>query len=357
MNRPILLLLSLFANLSACVKDRPNPDLHSLPSSKHRGIIISNEGSYGNNNGELSFLDIDSNAIFNQLYFTSNAKQLGDVVQSISRINNLYYVAVNNSNKIVVIDPTTYKEITTITSITSPRYITQVSANKAYVSCLYSPRIYVLDITSNKITSTIQVDFPNTERMICQNGLCYVTNWDTASNIIYQINTSNDRIEHRILINGRASHDIVSDKNGMLWILSGNKYKNKSSYLTQYNPLTKQIIQTFPFAAAHDPFRLTINQHKDTLYFINVDYNGTSSSNGLYRMSISNMTLPPSPFIQAPINSYFWALGIDSVTQHIYLSDPKGFTQQSTIYEYSSTGELMHQFTAGIGANSFLFNE
>ncbi len=355
MNRLLFLLTCFFASLQACIKDKPKPELHVLPNATHHGIVICNEGSYGNNNGELSFLDFETKTIINQLYFTSNTTSLGDVVQSISLINNTYYVTVNNSNKIVVIDPNTYKEITTITSVKSPRYITQVGANKAYVSCLYFPNVYVLDLTSNTITKTIHVDYPNTEKMIYLNGYCYVTNWDTASNVIYQINTGNDSIENRIHINGQASHDLVCDKNGMLWILSGNKYKNKSSHLTQYNPLSNQIVQTLPFISEQDPFRLSINTNKDTLYFINVDYNGTSSSNGLYKMSISDGTLPALPFIQAPVNSYFWAFGLDSVTHHIFLSDPKGFTQQSTVYEYSNTGNFINQYTAGIGANSFLF--
>lgn len=337
------------------MKDKPNPSQYQIPNATHHGVIICNEGSYGNNNGELSFIDIDQSAIYNQLYKTANAKSLGDIVQSVEEMNDHYYVSINHSNKISILNKSTFVESAIINAIQSPRYITQVNASKAYVSCLYYPRVYVIDLNTNTLIKTITVDYPNTERMLVSNGFCYVTNWDTASAYIYKINIATDSIVQKITLNCKASHEIMQDKNGMLWVLSGNKFKNTSSNLSQYNPVTNQLIRTIPFNADADPIRLRLNSTKDTMYFINVNYNGSATNNGLYKMGIDEHVIPSSPFIQANINSYFWALGIDSSSQHIFISDPKGFTQQSTVYEYTSNGLLLHQYTAGIGANYFLF--
>ncbi len=326
-----------------------------MPNATHHGILITNEGAYANNNAELAFLDTENKTIYNQLFFTANQKSLGDVVQSIALINGYYYVVVNNSNKIVIIDPTTFKEIRTISSIQSPRSILQVSATKAYVSCLYHPRIYVIDLVSNTLIRTIAIDHPNTEQMLLKDGFCYVTNWDTASNKVYKVNCVTDEIDEKIQIEGRASHGIVLDKDGNCWILSGNKYKSKASHLCVYHPVTHQMIRTLAFLPVEDPFRLTINHTRDTLYFIQVNYDGGTTHNGLYKMSIHDTVLPTKPFIQANLHSFFWAMGIDSTNQHIFLSDPKGFTQQSTIYEYTANGTLLHEYQTGVGANGFLF--
>ncbi len=350
----VFIIVSLFL-IASCVKDKPNPDNFIIPNATHHGVLITNEGSYGNNNAELSFLDTETKTIFNQLFATANHTSAGDVIESAYYINGKYYITVNNSNKIMVVDANSYQQLASIPSVKSPRYITQVSADKAYVSCLYFPSVYVLNLNTNAISKTITVDYPNTEKMISYNGYCYVTNWDTASSILYKINTITDSIETRIDIGGRASHEIVQDKNNMLWILSGNKYKNKISHLVQYNPALNTIVKTFSFTADEDPFRLIINASKDSLYFINVNYNGTSANNGLYKMSINDIAFPSLPFIHANTNSYFWAVGFDSITNHIFLSDPKGFTQQSTVYEYSNAGLLLNQYTAGIGANGFIF--
>jgi hypothetical protein len=72
-------------------------------------------------------------------------------------------------------------------------------------------------------------------------------------------------------------------------------------------------------------------------------------------MSIVDSVLPASPFIRAETNSYFWAIGFDSLTRHIFLADPKGFVQNSTIYEYDESGVMIKNYFAGIGTNGFLF--
>jgi len=355
MNKYSLFLFCFSMLFFSCVKDKPNPDHLQLPDQSYHGVILVNEGAFGNNNGDLSFIDLNNNIIYNQLYKLSNNKSLGDIIQSATLINDKYYIAINNSNKIVVIDRLSFKEMTIIHGIQSPRYILQVNPNTAYISSLYNNLIYVLDIPSNTIKKTISIDSQNPEAMKMIDQYCYVTSWDTASSTVYKINTLNDSIEKRIDIQGRASHGIQKDINNHLWILSGNKYKNKISHLTRYNPSTQLIDATFTFKSDEDPFRLTMNSRGDTLYFININYAGASTNNGLYKMSIYDLNLPTMPFISAPPNSYFWAVGIDSLTNHIFLSDPKGFTQQTTIYQYSNNGELINQFNAGIGTNSFIF--
>jgi hypothetical protein len=147
----------------------------------------------------------------------------------------------------------------------------------------------------------------------------------------------------------------VQDHQGKIWVLSGNKYKGKSSYLTCIDPVTDEILRTFQFSADADPIRLSLNHSADTLYFINVNYNGQSAVNGLFRMSVNAHAMPSLPFIAAPFNTYFWAYAIHPTTHHLFLSDPKGFTQSSTIYEYNMDGEILHTYQSGIGSNQFLF--
>lgn len=351
----IILCMSIY--FFSCVKDRPNPDTKNIPENTANGLLVLNEGSYGNNNAELSYIDFENLQVSNTIFKTVNSKSLGDVAQSITLINGLYYITVNNSHKIEIIDTSDFFLVHTIENIRFPRYITQVSHDIAYVSSLYMPHVYVLQLSTNSITDTLYTDFPNTEKMLVVNNDVWICNWDTACNYLYQTDKITHQLKEKIMISGYAPHDILQDKNGMLWVLSGNKYKNKTSWLTCINPLTNIVEKTIPFSTDEDPVRLTMNATKDTIYYINVNYNGNATNNGLYRMSIHNTSLPLAPFIQAPVNTYFWAIGIDSVTSHIFLSDPKGFTQSSTIYEYSANGSLLHSFQAGVGSNQFLFRQ
>ncbi len=349
------MILCMSACFFSCVKDKPNPDTRNIPEETANGILVLNEGSYGNNNAELSYIDFENLQVSNAIFKTVNGKSLGDVAQSITLINGYYYIAVNNSHKIEMIDTSDFSTVHTIENIRFPRYLTQVSNDMAYISSLYMPHVYVLQLSSNTITDTIFTDFPNTEKMLVVNNDVWICNWDTACNYLYRTDRISHQLKEKVLIDGYAPHDILQDKNGMLWVLSGNKYKNKTSWLTCINPLTNVIEKSIPFSAEEDPIRLTMNAARDTIYYINVNYNGNAMNNGLYRMSINSASLPVTPFIQAPANTYFWAAGIDSVTSHIFLSDPKGFTQGSTIYEYTANGHLLYSFQAGVGANQFLF--
>ena len=137
-------------SLTSCVKDKPNPSDAELPNSMHSGLLLIHEGAYGNNNAEIGFWDIVLQKSYSNLYQTANAKKLGDVLQSVVKIKNDYYAVLNGSNKIVVLDRQTFAEKAIITSIPSPRYILQVSENKAYVSSLYESFIYIIDVNSNK---------------------------------------------------------------------------------------------------------------------------------------------------------------------------------------------------------------
>ena len=348
------ILLCSFS-LQACVKDKPNPDKRPDAVTSNKGIVILNEGAYGINNADISFLDLDKRVINNDLVQSQNNKRLGDVAQSIHLINGDYFVTVNNSSKIVVLDTSNFQVKATIPNINYPRYILQVSPTKAYVTSLYYPHIYVIDLPTLQHTNTITVNHINTEQMLLVNGAVYCTSWDTTSNVIYKINPNTDQVVQNIPITGRASHSITLDKHNKLWVMSGNKYKNKTSYLSCIDPTTDTEIKTFAFPSQADPFRLICNTTRDTLYFIQVNYNGGSLYNGVYRMAIDATALPENAFIPALLNSYFWAMAIDSNTQHIYLSDPKGFAQQSTISEFNPQGQLIQQFQAGIGANTFLF--
>jgi DNA-binding beta-propeller fold protein YncE len=349
----ILYFFAFFLN--ACVKDIPKPDSKITPNATHKGMIILNEGSYANNNAEISFLDFENNTICNSIFNTANNKSLGDVAQDIILVNGNYYITINNSNKIVVVDAMRFNEVKTITNIPNPRYFLKINDSVLYVSSLYSNSIFVLNTNQNEIINTIQLDFANTEKMILLNGKVYASNWNTSCNFIYLINPLTHLIEDKINISGYAAHQIEIDKNGMLWVLSGNKYQNTNSYFTVINPTTKQIIKSFTFTKEQDPFRLVFNKTRDSLYFLQVNYQGQNVNNGLYKMSIENTMLPSQPFIPAQTNSYFWAIGLDTFYNQIYLSDPKGFNQSSAVMKYDLQGNFIQSYKAGIGANTFLF--
>ena len=349
------IILCVASFLASCVKDKPNPDTKSFPTNLSHGLVVLNEGSFGNNNSDISYINLENQIVSNSLFKIVNGHSLGDVAQFITLINGTYYVCINNSNKIVVLDIADFSLRQTIHTIDYPRYMAQYSQDIAFVSSLYRPYVSVVQLSTNTCVDTIFTEHFNSEQMLVANNILWICQWDTACNYIQKVDATTHHPTEKVSIPGFAPHDILQDKNGTIWVLSGNKYKGKSAHLTCINPQTNEVLKSFSFSASADPIKLTINESKDTLYFINVNYTGNSSNNGLYKMGIDENALPSIPFIQAPVNTYFWGLGIDSKSKHIFLSDPKGFTQNSTIYEYTNAGKSLNVFQTGIGSNQFIF--
>ncbi len=142
--------------LASCRKDKPErPVEQPTVVGTQGGVYITNEGNFGWGNAKVSFYDIASGNVVEDLFEPVNGVALGDVCQSMRVFNNKAYVVVNNSNKVEVVDPSTFVITATITGFNSPRYFLPVSNSKAYVTDLYANSIAVVDLNSNTITGSI----------------------------------------------------------------------------------------------------------------------------------------------------------------------------------------------------------
>lgn len=346
-----LAALALFFFASCNKEDSSNNP--SIPSEGDKVFIVC-EGSYGNGNASLDLYFPEKDSSFANVYKTVNQNILGDVLQSIIAIGDKYYLAVNNSDKIVVLnkDLTLFAQI----SVSKPRYIVPVNEGKAYVSSLYNNKVFVLDVANAAIERSIELSAVNTEGMLVDGNHVYVCPWDTASDKVYVINSERDEVVDSFIVAGRAPSEALMDKDKKLWILSGNNAKGKRSYWTKIDPLTKQVLRTYAFDPAVDPVKPVMNKTKDSIYFIEVNQKSGSEHNGIYRMSVYDSDLPATPMIPAQSAQYFWALGIHP-NGDIYVGDPKGFIQKSSVMIYSAQGVLKKQFSAGVGVGRFYFGD
>jgi hypothetical protein len=191
----ILLIVSLF--ISSCVKDRPqdmiNPTINLSTDNK---IYIINEGPFNTGNGSVSLYDPLSNNVSEDFYFQQNSSYLGNIVQSMNKINNEYCICVNNSGKIVFCDRN-FKKTHEILGLVSPRYIQQVSYQKAYVTDLYANSISVINLLNYSKTSSIPC-YGKSEKMLQLYNEVYVTNTDKE--YIFIINVINDNVIDSIYV-------------------------------------------------------------------------------------------------------------------------------------------------------------
>lgn len=339
--------------LQSCEKDKPQPKPNPT-EQEGRKVLIANEGSLGNGNASLSAYNIVEQQIRNNLYLDANQETLGDIFQSISLINNELYLVINNSNKIIVVDPLTYKKTATI-EIRQPRHILDLGDGLALVSSFYFSKLYLLNTNSKTIVKETPMPYPHVEGMTTIGNQTYICNWDTACNKVYIYDHLSQQITDSISIAGKAPQSIIADKNNQLWVLAGNKEKNTASTITLLAPSSKQIVRSFSFPASADLIKLTANTAKDELYFLGVNYDFQQSYNGLYKFKITDTAIATTPFITAQSYQYFYGIGIDPKTNNIYLSDPNGFIQKGDVYIFDQNGTGLQQFETELGPSSFYF--
>lgn len=344
MKNYIILFTLCVLTFFSCKKDSSieTTSTSAFSASSTSGVYISNEGLFNNGNGSVSYYSGSGTESIKDVYQQVNNTQLGDVVQSLAKVNNKLYIVVNNSSKIEVVDITTMKKTATISGLTSPRYLLPINASKAYVTDLFSGSVSIVDLNTNLVTGHISLN-GSTEQLIMYNGKVYVTNMSTS--YLYVINPTTDNVSDSILI-GTGGNSIVMDKNNKLWILCGGDYNlNITSSLHRVDPITQIDEFGVDFPAATFINRLTINEAKDELYFLN--YN-------LYRMNILDTTLPGSEFIAAN-GKNFYGLGFNNTLNQIYVSDGVDFQQAGRVYRYNESGTELGSFGAGIIPGNFLF--
>ncbi len=336
--RSFIALLAL-SGLTSCVKDEPSPLSNPNAFGPAKKIYVVNEGNYGSNNAGITLFDTETASVSEDIYKDKNGVGLGDVAQSMCKINGDYYIVVNNSNKVVVCD-TTLKLKRTINGLTSPRHIIGVSSSKGYVSDLYANGLSIVDLATGTKTGSITLP-GSTEQMVMYMNKVYVAN--STKDKLYVINTSSNTVSDSIVVGINAS-SLVLDKNNKLWVLSSGT-SSVQGKLSSIDLTNNTVAWSQNFALNEKAGMLCINGTKDTLWYANKD--------GICRMPIVATTLP-NAFITSTSNIY--GLGVHPSRFEVYVADAIDYISKSKIFAYkTSTGALYGSFKAGFISNGFYF--
>lgn len=339
---PSALGLLLMMGLSACRKDKPEqPEQAPVTIGDDRGVYITNEGNFQWGNASVSYYDITSGIATEDLFQPANGAGLGDVCQSMCMQDGKAYIVVNNSGKVVVVDPNNFVATATITGFSSPRYFQPVGNGKAYVSEMAGNMIRVVDLGSNTITGSIPCA-GNTQEMVLVGDHVFVTN--VAKAYVYVIDRNTDAITDSVAVS-RGGGTIAMDKNGKLWVACQGGSGSPAA-LYRIDPQSGEVEATIPVSGAvTSPWRLTMNGTGDTLYLLN---------GGVFRMAVTDAAFPASSFIPADGRNLY-GLGVDPVNGDVYVADAIDYTQRGRVFRYSSGGAAIADLLAGRIPNGFVF--
>ncbi len=343
--------------LSSCEKEQP-VNHHSSNGRYSNGVFIVNEGSFGANNGSISFYDPDSMLVINNIFEAVNGRPLGDVVQSMAIAGDKGYIVVNGTGKVEIVQIDSFKTTADPIIVTYPRYFIPVDDDKGYLTAgSMEGSVYVIDLKSDIITDTIKVGF-GPETMTKVGHKVYVANsggWSVDSTVSI-INANSDMVTGNIIV-GDVPVDMAVDKDNNLWVYCKgyamynwdppyNLLSETEAKIVKINTTSNTVELKITVGTAGQytstPPHIAANKDGDAIYFLRQD--------GLYKMNITEEAMPPQPVVAGS----FYGLDVNPKTGEIFLFEST-FTGNGTMFIVDPVTLEINNYIVGIGPNSAIF--
>jgi hypothetical protein len=328
-----------FLMIGSCKKkaDVPTPPL----TPPEKGLYVICEGNFNWGNASIAAYNENNNTLSNGYFEAVNGFNLGDVLQSVAETSDRYFIVMNNSSKIEVVDKKDFSSLYTITDLGSPRYFQTINDSIAYVSDLWNNAIHIINYNSGVLVSNISVNGWS-EQMVKVEDSVYVCLTD--NNSIGIINNLNNTLIDEIELNFHPQ-SVRLDKHNILWVLASDF--NEASALYRINPSNRSIELEWEFSGNSTIKYIDLPAESDYLYL--------AYSSGLF----TRITLTQNPVITSlfTLNTDgMYGFNINDMGE-VYIMEAHDFVQNGTVSKYSDNGNLIYSFESGVNPNSIIFTE
>ncbi len=356
-----LLFLSLF--LFACEKDEITQEEEQQQEEEIQprgdydlGLLITNEGPFGTGTGTITYVSEDYQTVNQAIYNAVNGEDLGNIVQSVSFKEDVAYVVVNNSSRIVVVNRYTFEKQAVIeTGLDQPRYMAVVD-DTGYVTNWGDPFnndddfIAVIDLTTNTVTTTIPVVF-GPENIIYTAGKLYVAHQGGygQNDKITVINPADNSIIATIDV-GDVPQSLAVIAGDLVVLCSGKPswadVETAGSIVT-VNTSSNTIEQTISFPNTTDHPSNLAHENSDIYYMLN---------GGVYSMDIAAGVLPDTPLFTSTATEFYYGLTVNN--GKLYIADAGDFQSNGILKVYDlSTNQEIESIETGLIPRHVYFNE
>jgi len=355
------LFVAVLLGFSACKKtDEPTPVLGKYTS----GTLVINEGNFSEGNGSLSFVMPD-NSLINNVFETENGSlKIGGIIQSAQTYNvgtdknPKIALVTNRKDQVVLADADSLSFMAVIYPETDKRLDNPQSfaaiGNKGFVSNWgdiglafgLNPEGFLteIDLKTKTFSRKIALNGVRPQAIISANNKLYVAKNNSDKIGVYD---ANGNFLRDITVKD-APDKMLLDNNGKIWVICDNEpdyvnYTDDEGTLVQINPETDAVEQSIANVPCSS-YNSKIAYYNDKIYSLR--------DKKVFVVAIATASV--SEFISNDFSLY--GIGINPTNGDIYIGEYI-FSAASRVRQLSNAGDLIKEYTAGIGTNGFLFFE
>ncbi len=347
--KKLIYLLAIFL-LVSCKKDEP---IEPSPEVYTNGILVLNEGLYQQNNASISFYSKDDQSVLKQQFLAANSRGLGDTANDLVSFelngNTFFVVAVDVSSQLEIISASNLKTVAQIPQFDGevarqPRRV-EVTAYKIY-SCNYDGTVSIHEKSSLQELNVIEVG-QNPDGLAIINDKIYVSNSGGLNAPVYDstltvIDANTDMISTVITTRVNCI-DAIAGENNDVYLNSRGDYAGVAPAMLRIDVEADTVLYEFPKDISSWDYQ------GGWLYYID------ATLNGVYRYNTVDNTFENNQIIDCA--DYNTPYKIRVHQNEIYLVDANNYVNSSTVNVYGLSGTYQYQFTSGLNAKDFVFND
>jgi hypothetical protein len=307
----------------------PSPNNATFTDST---LFIVSEGNYGKNNAELDGYSLKKDSLSKDII-----NPLGDIANDIQIFGKRMYVLLENSNKILNVNPDSIADRTSIqfTAGVTPFKMARVSPSEVWVTEFTGNHIDIMNLNSNSLVSSISVDTGLTDIGIL-GGKAFIC---TNANKLEVIDVQTRQVLSNKYLNDYPSQVITdSAHNAVIVLTSGSSTKDPG-----------KIFWIDP-ATYNTTFSLAI----DTLTYVNSIVPAGSKAFILYGDKVGALDLAAKSMTTLIAKGYYKGL-YDATTNQLILGDAKDYSSPGVVDIYDATsGQLLKSIPSGIIPGHFV---
>jgi len=342
MNKLILITALLLIFIIGCSKTN---DPLIPPTVNSSGVYVVNEGLFAQNNATLSYKNLEDGTVTNNAYSSANnGNPLGDNANSMTISGSKGYIAVDNSNKVEIINLDNFKSLGFIDlgSNGSPREIYVKDENTAYVTNLNLDQVAKLNLQTKTVTTRINVG-SKPEGIRESNGKLFVANSGFGfDNTISVIDMASDMVVITLQV-GLNPRIVLNGLDNFIYVVCTGSYSDTSIFSGIYkiDPATNTVVDS-----------ILVKKNPGEACFIDATTMLVVNSDGAVKVDLTIKSVSATPLILGTtVNSFFGvihSISFDLFRSVIYCGNPKDFTQNGEVVTFDVNGNETGRFNVGL---------